>query len=223
VEHEFAAFGIPRSHRRRRMETGIEYLRRAFRGEPLDDGPAGSPLPLAPLPAQGARLPIYLAGEAEPALDRAARLGDGFLAAANLSAIEETAALWTILSSRLEAYGRDPRTFPFVASAHLWVSDDPERDWQEFLAPAIAYQMAVYDRIGTDAGQPVSQPLGPEAYRREHFMVGTADEVAGQIRTLLSIAPLSELCFWYRLPGVPREAARANLRRIAQDILPLFG
>lgn len=221
VEHEFAAFGVPRSHRRQRMEAGIEYLRRAFDGQPVGDGPAGKPLPVTPLPAQGVRLPIYLGGEAEPALERVARLADGFLAAVNLAPLEELPTLWSALEPKLRANGRHPQTFPVVAGTHLWVSDHAERDWNEFLAPAIAHQMAVYERIGTDSDQPTPNPAGPEAYDRANFLVGAPDEVVAMLRALQATAPVNEICFWYRLPGVPHEAAIANLDRLARDVLPL--
>jgi alkanesulfonate monooxygenase SsuD/methylene tetrahydromethanopterin reductase-like flavin-dependent oxidoreductase (luciferase family) len=222
AEHEFAAFGLPRSQRRARMEAGIPYLRAAFRGEGVPDGPHGTTLPVAPLPAQGEALPIYLAGEAAPALERAARLGDGFLAAANFDVQHELPAQWRVLRPYLEMHGRDVASFPIVASTQLWVSDDPERDFAEWLAPAIAYQAGVYEIIGTDHGLPRPNPPSASAYRRSDFLIGTPDEVIAGIKTLQSTVPVSEICFWSHLPGVPHDAAAANLERLARHVLPAF-
>jgi alkanesulfonate monooxygenase SsuD/methylene tetrahydromethanopterin reductase-like flavin-dependent oxidoreductase (luciferase family) len=82
--------------------------------------------------------------------------------------------------------------------------------------------MAVYERIGTDAGQPAPEPAGPEAYDRGNFHVGTPNEVIERLRRFREVAPVTEVCFWHRLPGVPHEAAVANLERLARDVLPAF-
>ena len=56
VQHEFAAFGVDRKERKKRMEAGISYVRTAFRGEPVADGYEGASLPVTPHPVQGERL-----------------------------------------------------------------------------------------------------------------------------------------------------------------------
>jgi alkanesulfonate monooxygenase SsuD/methylene tetrahydromethanopterin reductase-like flavin-dependent oxidoreductase (luciferase family) len=119
VPQEFAAFGISRSHRRKRMEAGISYLRAAFRGEHVPDGENGTPLPVTPQPAQGAHLPIYMGANTEKALERVARLADGFLAAANVDPAQTVTNQWNLLRSYLERYGRNAASFPLVVGMHL--------------------------------------------------------------------------------------------------------
>ncbi|EFH79855.1 LLM class flavin-dependent oxidoreductase [Ktedonobacter racemifer] len=224
VQHEFAAFGVPRSQRKKRMEEAIPYLRAAFRGEHVPDGYNGAPLPVTPQPAQGARLPIYMGANTEVALDRVARLADGFLASGFLSDAPEQEVVnqWHILQSHLKKYGRDSTSFPIVLSTHLWVSDDPERDWVTLLAPSMAYRQYVYAKMGTDVGKAMPAEPDPKSFKREHFLVDTPDNVVKRLQDLQAQVPFSELCFWSHPPGVPHQAVVENLERIARHVLPAF-
>ncbi|GCE14824.1 LLM class flavin-dependent oxidoreductase [Tengunoibacter tsumagoiensis] len=222
VQHEFAAFGVDRKQRKERIEKGMQYLRAAFKGETLPDGHEGAGLPVTPRPMYGERFPIYMGGSSEVALDRIARLADGFLAAVNSNPGEELAKQWAILRPRLEQYGRTTDSFPIVASTHLWISDDPERDWTTMLAPALAYQADVYARMGTDAGQPRPTPTDPRKFPRQGLLIGTPDSVIKQIQELQKSVPLTEICFWSHVPGIPHDAVMAHLERVARYIFPAF-
>ncbi|HEY4384522.1 MAG TPA: LLM class flavin-dependent oxidoreductase [Ktedonobacteraceae bacterium] len=222
VQHEFAAFGVDRKERKKRMEAGISYLRAAFKGELVADGYKGAGLPVTPRPVQGERLPIYMGGGSEAALDRVARLADGFLAAANYHPLNELAAQWTILKPLLGKYNRNIASFPIVASTHLWVSNDPDRDWTTMLAPALAYQFDVYARMGTDAGQPTPAAIDPRKFPRQDILIGTPDTIIKRIQELQKSAPLTELCFWSHPPGIPHDAVMVHLERIAKRIMPAF-
>ena len=222
IPHEFAAFSVSRSQRKERMEAGISYLRAAFRGERVSDGENGTLLPVAPQPMQGAHLPIYMGATAEKALERVARLADGFIAAANTDPVETVKGQWSLLRSYLEKYGRNAEAFPLVVGTHLWVSDDPERDWGTFLAPALAYQQGIYARMSTDPGQPLPPMPDPQSFQRANFLVDTPDNVIRRIRAFRAMVPLTEICFWSHPPGVPHEAVMMNLDRLAKDVLPAF-
>jgi alkanesulfonate monooxygenase SsuD/methylene tetrahydromethanopterin reductase-like flavin-dependent oxidoreductase (luciferase family) len=222
VPHEFAAFGISRSLRGKRMEAGVSYLRAAFRGECVPDGEHGPLLPVTPQPAQGAHLPIYMGANTEKALERVARLADGFLAAANVDFAQTVASQWDLLRPYLEKYGRNATSFPLVVGMHLWVSDDPERDWATLLAPAVAYQQGIYARMGTDPGQPLPPMPDPRSFQRTSFLVDTPDNVIKRIQALRTQIPFTEICFWSHPPGVPHEAVVMSLERLARSVLPVF-
>src|SRR6266702_978102 len=83
VEREFDAFGVARSQRGRLLEEKLAWLRRAFAEGVAPDGPDGTDLPVGPRPAQPGGPPIYLGGSAARALDRVARLADGWFALAH--------------------------------------------------------------------------------------------------------------------------------------------
>ena len=83
LREEFDALGADYSRRRQRLEEGIEILRTLWeQDQPSFEGETYSFLPLnmQPKPVQSP-LPIYLGGHSQPALRRAAAVGDGWLAA----------------------------------------------------------------------------------------------------------------------------------------------
>ncbi len=81
-ETTFAGMGVPLADRRVRFEAGLDILCRLLAGEQVTED--------LPHPVRGARIAplppepveVWLAGHARTAVDRAARLGDGWLAGA---------------------------------------------------------------------------------------------------------------------------------------------
>jgi alkanesulfonate monooxygenase SsuD/methylene tetrahydromethanopterin reductase-like flavin-dependent oxidoreductase (luciferase family) len=81
VQHEFEVLGFNRKNRPSLFEEGVEIIRRAW-----EEGSIGyegkrwrfEDLPFEPRP--GRRPPIYIGAFAGPAIDRAARMADGFVA-----------------------------------------------------------------------------------------------------------------------------------------------
>jgi probable F420-dependent oxidoreductase len=79
---EFRATGVPRAERGARLDEAIPLLRRLWtaveishegRFYPMDE------VKIHPAPRQGTGLPVIVAGRQEPAMRRAARLGDGWM------------------------------------------------------------------------------------------------------------------------------------------------
>ena len=86
VPREFTAFGDPGDARERAamLDEGLEVLDRLMSGERLThhgDHYTVEGVTLAPLPVQKPRVPVWIGGEARPALRRASRW-DGWLASA---------------------------------------------------------------------------------------------------------------------------------------------
>jgi probable F420-dependent oxidoreductase len=74
LDQEFATRG-------RRMDDSIGSMRACWSEDPvdLDSGSRGvGPIAIAPKPPRGPALPIWIGGHSPPALERAARLGDGW-------------------------------------------------------------------------------------------------------------------------------------------------
>ena len=152
----------------------------------------------------------------DPAIDRAARLADGFLASAGGGAFGET---YRKVRDALARHGRADGHFPYVASGVAFVHEDAGRA-REIVAPAIAYQRTRYAEWGTDREKPRPEPVRPEDLPWERYLVGTPDEVADDLISLYREAPYDHFCFWGRLPGVTHEEALANARLFAEKVAP---
>ena len=217
VQHEFVALGFNRRNRPSLFEEGIEIIRQA-----LTEGRTGyegkrwnlPDLPFEPRPSR--KLPIYAGAFVDPAIDRAARLADGFLASAGGGAFGET---YRKVRDALARHGRADEDFPYVASGVAFVHEDAGRA-HEIVAPAIAYQRTRYAEWGTDREKPRPEPIRPEDLPWERYLVGTPDEVADGLISLYREAPYDHFCFWGRLPGVTHEEALANARLFAEKVAP---
>jgi alkanesulfonate monooxygenase SsuD/methylene tetrahydromethanopterin reductase-like flavin-dependent oxidoreductase (luciferase family) len=217
VQHEFETLGFQRKYRPSLFEEGIEVIRRSHQeGRIGYEGRRWSfdDLPFGPRPE--GRLPIYIGAFADPAIDRAARLADGFLASAGGGAFGET---YRKVRAALERHGRADEAFPYVASGVAFVHEDAGRA-REIVGPAIAYQRTRYAEWGTDREKVRPEPVGEEDLPWERYLVGTPEEVADGLIKLHEEAPYDHLCFWGRLPGVTHEQALANMRLFASEVVP---
>jgi alkanesulfonate monooxygenase SsuD/methylene tetrahydromethanopterin reductase-like flavin-dependent oxidoreductase (luciferase family) len=217
VQHEFEALGFNRKNRPSLFEEGIEIIRQA-----LTEGHTGyegkrwnlPDLPFEPRP--NGKLPIYAGAFVDPAIDRAARLADGFLASAGGGAFGET---YRKVRDALARHGREDEDFPCVASGVAFVHEDAGRA-REIVAPAIAYQRTRYAEWGTDREKPRPEHIQPEDLPWERYLVGTPNEVTDGLIDLYQEAPYDHFCFWGRLPGVTHEEALANARLFAERVAP---
>lgn len=130
-EVEFASLGQDFHTRGRRIEEQVRLLRRLWteplvrfdgRWDNVDD--AG----LNPMPVQQP-IPIYFGARADPAIRRAARLGDGWIM--NFKAPEEARAPLEVLDQALEAAGRSREQF--VVEARLPYGDGDPRQWEQLI------------------------------------------------------------------------------------------
>jgi probable F420-dependent oxidoreductase len=110
LAEEAAAMGMPWDHRGRRSEEHIALLRALwtaegdlveFHGE-YHDVP---PIDPEPRPVQRP-IPILIGGHSDVALDRAGRIGDGWIAAS--MSPERLTGHWTAVREAAERHGRDP-------------------------------------------------------------------------------------------------------------------
>jgi alkanesulfonate monooxygenase SsuD/methylene tetrahydromethanopterin reductase-like flavin-dependent oxidoreductase (luciferase family) len=221
VEREFDAFGVDRSRRGALLEEKLPRLRRALADGVLDDGPDGTDLPVGPRSPQDGGPPLYLGGTAPRALDRVARLADGWFALAHYRWRKTTEA-WPVLAEALERAGRPTEGFPVVVGVHLRVSDDPERTWATELAPAIAYQLDRYGDWSTDRERPRPDPIDPGRLKRSAVFCDTAEGVRDALAQFQEQLPFTHVSLWSRPPGTSHEAACENLERVAREIAPAF-
>jgi probable F420-dependent oxidoreductase len=218
VQHEFEVLGFDRKYRPSLFEEGVEIIRRAW-----EEGRTGyegkrwrfEDLPFEPRPKRAP--PIYIGASADAAIDRAARMGDGFLT----SAAWGTGNVVTYRKVRdaLARHGRADEDFPYVASGVVYVHEDSERARSD-VAPAIAYQRSRYAEWGADRGEPKPGPTRPEDLQWEGYLVGNPDEVAERLIRLHEEAPYDHLCYWARLPGVTHEQALRSMRLFATEVAP---
>lgn len=129
---EFRACQVPIRERGRRTDEAIPLLRRLWTAEPIShDGEFYSmqDVRVHPAPQQPGGPPIVVAGRKEPAMRRAARLGDGWMPYL-YSPRRYAASVETIRAYAADA-GRDLSDFAWYAFVFVNVDPDGDRARQE--------------------------------------------------------------------------------------------
>lgn len=126
-ESQFGAMGTDLRHRPSRFEAALDIMRRLFAGETVDaDGPyrvAGARI--APVPPEP--VAVWIGAAAPKAIDRAARLGDGYLVGPEATPTQAR-ELIDIYRERCDAHGRAPGTIAIRRDMHVGASSaDAER------------------------------------------------------------------------------------------------
>ena len=163
---EYAALGAPFANRAARFEEAIALLRTCWRDEPVDfagDHYRVEQMSMLPKPVSPGGPPILVGGTAPAALDRAARLADGWISS-GVMPLDRAAAAVQAMRERVRAGGRDPAAFTMQRATALEAAPAP------IAAALCAYRDAGFDRLGVTANDGRA-PLAPDDYIRRLEMV----------------------------------------------------
>jgi alkanesulfonate monooxygenase SsuD/methylene tetrahydromethanopterin reductase-like flavin-dependent oxidoreductase (luciferase family) len=163
---QFGALGVALAGRAARFEVALDALRRLLAGDEVADpeGRSGyrfDAARIAPVPPEP--LEVWIGGGAPRAIDRAARVGDGWLANADLVP-DEAAAQAATYVARCAEHGRDPAVVAIRRDVH--VGADPI------------------------AASRVAEPVvsgGYRGFRPDAFTFGSPEQVAEQFRALAAM------------------------------------
>lgn len=187
---QFAGMGVPLRERVPRFEASLGIIRRLLRGETVD---ADTPVPIrgariAPIPPEPVE--VWIGGHAPAAIDRAARLGDGWLAGPDLLPAR-AAALAARYRERCAAHGRTPTAVAIRRDVYVG-RDDAEAE--AVAGPVLAAGYRGFDPAATVYG---SVERVAEAFR-ELAAAGYTDVIVRnlapeQAQALASIERLAEV------------------------------
>lgn len=210
---EFAGFNIPRRERAARMEEAVEVIRASwaagtfsFEGKHF----RYQQVNVTPKPVQDP-MPLWFGGFSEPAVRRAARLGDGLLAAANVI---------PIYVDELQKLGKPVER---IAIALPWalIAEDADAAWAE-IGEHVLYQRANYARWFAAAGTPIfgEVPASTDDLRqRSPDIVVTPARAREIIERVVAQLPVTDLYWWAVPPGVHPKAAYASMEAFARAVL----
>lgn len=187
---EYAAFGSSLRERGARMEESLALLRRLW----TEDDVAGAgrfwrfePLTVHPRPVQQPHPPVWVAGNAPAAIDRAARLGTHWLC----DPVQTTESIVRLRDAWLAACERAARPPDWLLRRYVWIGRDRATMERDFLPDFVGRQLA-YWRESTegdaerrmfariDAGERVTAA----EIAQDRFCGGTADDVVRDLEAL---------------------------------------
>lgn len=215
-QEEFDAFGISTSDRVRRLTALLDLAKSAWAGEPIAAGAARPRI--TPLPAQPGGPPVWIGGLVEPAVRRAGRIADGFMAT-EVTPAELTEQVNWVREERATCGSGDR----FTISVHLPTLCLPAGVVWADAAEALRYPGWKYDDMALDEGAagPLRRPEPASADELDRLratsVVGSPAEVAEQIRAYAE-AVGGDLHFIARsyLPGLGPDGRREALAGLAQ-------
>lgn len=211
-ELEFDYFGRSIRHRPSLMEEGVDIIRQAWSGEQVHHQGKRfdvSGIAVTPLPEQLPRL--LMGGMAPPAIERAARLGDGFLSTGGIG--------HDIYAQALSDSDQQGAIF-----AGHWgiIAKDPEKE-AALVGPHALYQSNQYISWGA-FGPPDETPLFPDAdaalTNGLYELHDASSAVTALSEMLLAYPQIKDVHFWAQFPGESVETGSVRIEYMANHVLP---
>ena len=192
--HEYSAYGASTSERGARMEEALSILRRVWTEEDVaHQGRFWSfpELTLHPRPIQRPRPPLWVAGVAPRAVERAARLGDLWLCDP-VQTRPEVERLRNVYRAACATLGREP-SWMLRRYARFGDRHEIEQKWLPgFVERNLAYwrqstegpnERQLFDRL--DRGE----ELSTLEVARNRFIWGSPDEMIAEIEAYMRLGP----------------------------------
>jgi probable F420-dependent oxidoreductase len=219
---EFSAFGISIKERGRRLEEGATLLRRIWTEEHVShEGRYYRVIDvtLGPRPVQQPRPPIWFAGWVEPAIRRAARLGDAWLGGPS-ARLDELATCVRIFQ---EAWQEAARTTPspdIALMRYVCVADSLEQAYATVGEATLRIFETTYFRWPHPVVKRPPGTLTVQELAKDRFILGSPAQCIEQIARFRQELGLTHLICRLSFPGVPREASSVSVERFARDVMP---
>ena len=216
-EEEFAMAGVARAERVPRFKAALDVIGRLWAGEALDGSnpvfsrPGAS---LSVLPAQRPRPPIWIGAHVRPAIERAARLGDGWIASANASTPELIEKIgWFAVASRA---ARTPGEVVLMRDGFVADSAEEARRIVERPLLGLYAEYAGWKRDSPDAAKYFTlrfEDIAPK------LVLGSPEECIGQLRAYRDLG-VGTVILRMQYPGLAQADLLRAIRRVGDDVIP---
>lgn len=217
---EFAAFGCSLKERGSRLEESAALLHRLWTEEDVTHRGRYYQLDnttVAPRPVQRPRPPIWFGAWAEPAIRRAARLGDAWFVgpSANLNEIEPCARLYEKACRESGKGAGQVALFRYVFVAS---------NTQEAIDIAGDPFIQAFERMYFRWPHPVvKRPAGHLTIARlaeDRIIFGDPATCVDEIIRFRNELSANHLVCRFSVPGIPREACQTSLDLFTREVLP---
>jgi alkanesulfonate monooxygenase SsuD/methylene tetrahydromethanopterin reductase-like flavin-dependent oxidoreductase (luciferase family) len=222
-EVEYLAFGTTQKARVKRFEENLAAVKRLWTEDVVDM--AGSHFTLkgasAPTkPVQRPHPPIWIGANADPAIQRAARLGDCWYVNPH-NRIDTIVRQVEVYERALEAYGKPfPKEFPARREVFVARSRD---EAIRLCAPFLGAKYQAYEQWGQSKVMPEGDnDLGVDFDEliKDRFLLGSPDEVAEQMLALHRATGINHLIMSVQWPGMPQSLVLDELHMLAEEVFP---
>jgi len=218
-QRETAAFGVDFTKRGRMFDEWLQIVTRLWAGEEVSFEGRHYSIEGAKLmpPAPRGRIPLYIGGFTEKAMERVALYGDGFIGSGDLSEVYD---------EKLAKHGRDQASAKIrTTDLFLVATHDPERAMEE-LAPYFLHVNNSYGEwFNEGKGQDFGDRLDPmtlEQFKESGILqVMTPDAAVAMLQDRRSRMPLDHVMMMMP-PGLPAERFIHYADIFAKEVMPAF-
>jgi alkanesulfonate monooxygenase SsuD/methylene tetrahydromethanopterin reductase-like flavin-dependent oxidoreductase (luciferase family) len=219
---EFDAFGVPKGERVKRFEEYLALVQRLWTEESVSYEGAHCRLDNVRMnirPVQKPRPPIWIAANNDPAIKRAARLGDAWFINPHAT-IDTIRRQMIVYRGELEAIGKGaPRELPVVKEVCC------ARDRASALEMAGPYLLAKYRdyaKWGQDKVMPDNEDFtrSLDALIEGRFILGSPQQCYDQLQPYWREFGVNHMVIRTHWAGMPLSAALASMRLISDELLP---
>lgn len=222
-EVESRAFGTTQADRVQRYEENIEAVRRLWTEDHVSMTASHFELvdvTASVKPLQKPHPPIWIAANADVAIRRAARLGDCWYVNPHnsISTIQRQVEVYR---RALDKLGK-PFPTEFPARREVFVARTRE-EARRLCEPFLATKYEVYRQWGQDRAMPAGDGFSADFDElvRDRFLVGSPEEVAGQIVRLQRETGINHIIASLHWPGMPQSMVLEVLHLVAEEVMPL--
>lgn len=228
---EFSLYGVPRGERGARMEEGVTLVGRLLAEENVTHEGRFyrvRGVTITPRPVQRPRPPIWIAAKFEPAIRRAARLGDAWLAdpVTPLKPLRERSRAYI---DELRRVGRDPEGVERPLWREAFIARDDETAWEEVRDGVLYIYGHDYFRWGhlqDEEGREVSpEDTGFEEFIeliRKRFIIRGVDGFIEEVEKYRRELGINYMVLRVQFPGIRHEKTLEALRLIGEKVIPYF-
>lgn len=220
---EFAAFGLSVRQRVGRFEEQVEIIRRLWRGANVsfrgrhfsfDDVSLAVQTLAQPAP------PIWVGAEVEPAIVRAARLGDAWLPA-DTESIPQLKHDYGVYRRTLHEHRRSLDGLERPLMRETFVLEDP-REAAATFAPFVLQKYREYWRQGAPQlrAEFIDDSFDFDDLCRERFIVGSPEEAIAQVRQHERELGITHMIFRVQKRDMPHSHVMRVLRVLGEQVIP---
>ncbi|WP_338728869.1 LLM class flavin-dependent oxidoreductase [Haladaptatus sp. DJG-WS-42] len=221
VDDEFDRFGVPKDERTARLEDAVSVLRGAWSDGPLNFASQFHNVPDDTLvtPKPESAPPVLLGGKAKPAVRRAARLADGWIAPSSLS-IKGVKLRQEDIHTVREQEGIDGEFTTYLIQ-HGFVANSKEAAW-ETMKDGYCYLQRKYAEWGS--GETLDELPGDRVEElREQAIFGTPEQVIDQLEPYReALGDNVHFIFRTYYPGIGTDEMVACIDRLGDEVVPHF-
>ena len=218
---DLRTFGVSRSHRGARLSAGVELIRALWTGQEVTREGEDFHLEgfrLFPLPIQKPCPPIYIGGQVEKAIQRAAHLGDGYLISTT-ETIENVARRVEVYRAAVAELGKKWQG-PLLNRIVCTVENKREKTRAEaFYSRAL---LSLYDAWGHDNIARLSAAeRTPEEVSRQHFIIGEPSECIERIQEYAAMGIRHIACLM-NFGDPDLDLVDGSMRLFGERVIPHF-